>query len=297
MSAQDNLEINHYDTLGVIEDADIKVIKAAYKTLVSIYHPDRNPDPACADKIYAINEAYEILSDKQKRQQYDLEQTPHKHDASPAHFSTQEPFSTDPIEQDWFVAEGFFPLLKTQFAHLSKISWNLAFAFRLELLESQKFSESKRIFNEMKFEYLSKYFGKNPDILWFAEQLILKKHVQAALEVNNFIKVMGRSITILSVREKIAELHPEVQIPVTVSTQEKHFKNLYRYVKHPIQANRTIAFDSIKYFAKHQKGTVKKNWRGRYIFTLDNTAHQFKDFDELTSFVVSAFEKEYGLSF
>ncbi|BCE00980.1 J domain-containing protein [Marinicellulosiphila megalodicopiae] len=292
-----SVERNYYDTLGVIEDADLKVIKAAYKALVSIYHPDRNPDPNSAEKIYEINEAYDVLSDTEKRRAYDLERNPNKHNATPTHFSTQEPFSKDPIEQDWYVAEGFFPLLKTQFAHLSKISWNLAFAFRLELLDSQKFSESKRIFNEMKFAYLSKYFGKNPDILWFAEQLIINKHVQAALNVNNYIKVMGKSITIGSVREKINELYPQINIPTSVSVQEKHFKNLYRYVKHPIKTNQPLALESIEYFAKHQKATLKKNWRGRYSIQLENNNHNFNDFNELTYFIVDAFEKEYGLSF
>ena len=178
-------EKSHYATLGVIEDAETKVIKAAYKALVSIYHPDRNNNPEDSNKIYEINEAYDVLMDKNKRQKYDLIRKPQEHDATPENFSTQKPFSEDPIEQDWFVAEGFFPLLKTQFAQLSKISWNLAFAFRLELLDSQNFQDSKRIFNEIKYEYLAKYFGKNPDILWFAEQLIINKHVQAALDLNN----------------------------------------------------------------------------------------------------------------
>ena len=70
-SKKDNYETNYYEILGVIEDAEPSVIKAAYKALVSIYHPDRNKSEEDSEKIYEINEAYDVLIDKKKRQEYD----------------------------------------------------------------------------------------------------------------------------------------------------------------------------------------------------------------------------------
>lgn len=62
----------HYDRLKVARDAPPEVVAAAYKSLSKIHHPDRNPGNAEAAKIMAlINASYDILSDPDKRRQYD----------------------------------------------------------------------------------------------------------------------------------------------------------------------------------------------------------------------------------
>ncbi len=61
-----------YDTLGVGKDATDEQIKKAYRKLSKQHHPDLNKDtPGAAEKFKEINAAYEVLSDKQKRAQYD----------------------------------------------------------------------------------------------------------------------------------------------------------------------------------------------------------------------------------
>lgn len=63
-----------YDVLGVDEDADKEEIKKAYRTLARKHHPDRNPDdPNAEEKFKEIQNAYSILSDEEKRQQYDAQ--------------------------------------------------------------------------------------------------------------------------------------------------------------------------------------------------------------------------------
>ncbi len=60
-----------YKTLEINEGANESEIKKAYRKLARQYHPDVNKDPDAEDKFKEINSAYEILSDKQKKAQYD----------------------------------------------------------------------------------------------------------------------------------------------------------------------------------------------------------------------------------
>ena len=63
---------DYYQILGVDRKADAKTIKNAYRDLAFKYHPDRNEkDPASADKMKMVNEAYAVLSDVKKRNEYD----------------------------------------------------------------------------------------------------------------------------------------------------------------------------------------------------------------------------------
>jgi hypothetical protein len=80
---------DYYQILGVHSHASHEEIRRAYRKLVVIYHPDRNPDPAADHKIKEINRAYDVLSDPVKRRHYDVAGTaslnPAMQEARPAH--------------------------------------------------------------------------------------------------------------------------------------------------------------------------------------------------------------------
>ena len=64
---------NYYDLLGVAKTANEAEIKKAYRKLAMQYHPDRNPgDKSAEEKFKKINEAYAVLSDADKKRQYDM---------------------------------------------------------------------------------------------------------------------------------------------------------------------------------------------------------------------------------
>ena len=62
---------DYYNALGVPRGASKDNIKAAYRKLALQYHPDRNKAPEAAEKFKEISEAYAVLSDEEKRTQYD----------------------------------------------------------------------------------------------------------------------------------------------------------------------------------------------------------------------------------
>ncbi len=63
---------DYYDVLGVAKDASKDDLKSAYRRLALQYHPDRNKDPDAEERFKEISEAYAVLSDDEKRRQYDL---------------------------------------------------------------------------------------------------------------------------------------------------------------------------------------------------------------------------------
>ena len=67
---------DYYRTLGITPEASSEDIKRAYRNLALKYHPDRNPDDhEGQERLKAINEAYQVLGDEEKRRRYGLDTT------------------------------------------------------------------------------------------------------------------------------------------------------------------------------------------------------------------------------
>src|SRR5947209_8800117 len=62
---------DYYEVLGVSRDADQDAIRRAYRKLARQYHPDLNSDSDAEERFKQLGEAYEVLSDAEKRARYD----------------------------------------------------------------------------------------------------------------------------------------------------------------------------------------------------------------------------------
>lgn len=71
MHTDDWMKRDYYEILGVAKNASASEIKKAYRKLALKYHPDKNKEPSAAEKFKEISEAYAVLSNDQKRAQYD----------------------------------------------------------------------------------------------------------------------------------------------------------------------------------------------------------------------------------
>jgi molecular chaperone DnaJ len=75
---------DYYGALGIRRDAPPDEIKKAYRRLARELHPDVNPDPATQERFKEVTQAYEVLSDPEKRQMYDMGADPFAPNGGPA---------------------------------------------------------------------------------------------------------------------------------------------------------------------------------------------------------------------
>ena len=97
---------DYYRILGVLDDAEDIVIKAAYKALAQRYHPDKwigDKDEATR-RMSDINEAYAVLSDTAKRNEYDSTRDKNSYQAEP-----EDDELSSSVEADWKRIIEFFP--------------------------------------------------------------------------------------------------------------------------------------------------------------------------------------------
>jgi curved DNA-binding protein CbpA len=187
---------DYYRTLGILDDAEDIIIRAAYRALAQRYHPDKwvGDKVEATKRMAEINEAYEVLSDHLKRTQYDREffKSTNRNQAEE---NIKDQGNNFEIDDEWEIATTFQKQLTQQYNELNKISPRLANTFKVELLLNQNFSSSADLKNKLEKEYLNKFYGDEPRIQNLAKALLLRGYTSEAIAINKIVRVLGANIT------------------------------------------------------------------------------------------------------
>ncbi|TDP78166.1 DnaJ-like protein [Aquabacterium commune] len=278
--------IDHYSTLGVVPSADPAVIKAAYRALAAIYHPDKNSSPDASEFIKAINIAYETLSNPEKRRQYDSVYGAST-SAKPSEFEDAAHFTDEQIESSWGTATKFHPTIALDFAKLGKISWRLAFSFKLKLIEEKAFLESHAIAEEFKKTYLSRFFGSDPQNQKLAEELLKSREIQAAIRLNEIVSVVGSSVSPQEIQRQVFSEH---------KTAEVKFRKRQHYAA--LEGNSYYGLDpyQAELLVKMHGGAVTRSgfFRRKVLLELNGGCMSFGSENEFVLYVKKIYETEYS---
>jgi curved DNA-binding protein CbpA len=208
------MQKDHYRILGVIQDAEDIVIKAAYRALAQRYHPDKwAGSPAEATRrMSKINGAFVVLSDPKKRKQYDQNRVSNEYN-EPEEDSSNAVTEDDlgnSLDENWSEAVKYFTDLEDIINDLSRISKPLAQTYKVYLLENRDFTKRKIIADEFERKFLEKYFGTNEEIIRFSRFLIRWKVKSAAKELNRAINLLGNNIHPKLIINRILDNYPHL---------------------------------------------------------------------------------------
>ncbi len=245
----------YYQILGVLDDAEDIVIRAAYKSLSSKYHPDKwiGDKSFANEKMSEINRAYETLSDTKKRARYDDEISDSKsgnsYEESTDSGNFDEFFADS--DEDWRFATEFFPDAEQYFQKLKKFSPYLALAYRQKLLETKDFKSLKDIYRVAKNIYLERFFGTDSLTKVIAENLLTKGRKDVALEINKAVRIMGDSVPPSVMLKKVLdkfflrESAVDTFSKVVESKSAEDYKTAFRYLNYTLRTEKNIKDETV----------------------------------------------------
>jgi curved DNA-binding protein CbpA len=189
---------DHYNVLGVLPDAEHIVIVAAYRALASHYHPDRwKGDPNIAThKMAEINVAYGVVGDADKRKAYDATREKSHQTINDDGDETEAMFdqAVSEYEEKWNMACDIYPDLNDIRKRLSKTAHRLSFAFVIQVVEGKQYKNRHTLSKAMEDQFLTMYFGTNPQILDYARNLISFGFKDAVKRLNSLVDLLGNDL-------------------------------------------------------------------------------------------------------
>jgi len=174
--------MDYYEILSVHSNAETRVIQAAYRALAKAYHPDtfNGNEKELHEKMAQINEAYNVLKDKEKRKRYDEEYSSHvnevNHDSNDA----------------WATVTSYYPELKNDVRFLHSIDNGLSSSFISLLLDTKRYAEAR----DLTFRHLGSYAAQqlpkcSGNIMAAFLYCKMCRNVKAANLIKSRIQVLG----------------------------------------------------------------------------------------------------------
>lgn len=162
---------NYYEILGVATSAEQEVIVAAYKALAKLYHPDLNSSNDAQQRMAEINEAYQVLSDPNRREKYDQ-----KFNSSTSFSSDDESEAeglADVLADDWEILISVFEDAEFYREELFKLDPRLSVFYQLTLLTKKLGNKSKETFDVLSNAYLEEHFSSYKPLQEIAVEALL----------------------------------------------------------------------------------------------------------------------------
>jgi DnaJ domain len=189
---------DYYAVLGVLPSIEPAAIRAVYLALLKKYHPDvyRGTKGEADRRTKEFNEAYYVLGDEKKREEYDRQRA--KSAGQSGDYKNESSNDADDSSDAetlsrWQYVVDYYPEIHNLYTSLATISPALAFSFRITVLE-RKLSgivAATKLAQTIKSEYMTRYFGNNETINEFVIRLITSGRRDIALEINNAIRILG----------------------------------------------------------------------------------------------------------
>ena len=202
---------DHYQTLGVMPEAEQIVITAAYRALASRYHPDRwKGDKDEATRMMSkINVAYGVLGDPEKRKAYDASRGHSRSAFSEQTDETEDAFeeAIHDYDERWETACSVYPDLNKLRSTLTQTSRTLAFNFVVRILETKQFEKRDALAEQMERMFLERHFGTNPKIIIYARTLIHMGARNAIKHLNKLVDVLGDEADADKIIQKVESVY------------------------------------------------------------------------------------------
>ena len=190
--------INPYEVLGLPWESDFKLVKATYRSLVKIYHPDvfKGDKDFAKERLSQLNAAYEFLSDPEQKREFD------KKDHSENQDEAQQDFDPDKnsnefdeginiLKETWNFACDYYPELEKMYSDLKILSKESAFAFMAFVVETKEYAQAKSIAENLEDRFLTSKFSDDNQIKQIAKRALLEREIKFALELNKALKILG----------------------------------------------------------------------------------------------------------
>ena len=190
--------INPYEVLGLPHSSDFELVKATYRSLVKIYHPDvfKGDKEFAKERLSQLNAAHEFLSDEKQKREFDKspqsqEKGEEQQDFDPDQSSNEFDEGIKILKENWDFACGYYPKLKQFYNNLSVLGKEPAFAFMAYVVETKKYKDAATIADQLEDAFLTTKFSNDPTIKQIAKLALQQEEIGFAKELNRALKILG----------------------------------------------------------------------------------------------------------